>query len=248
MPQPDAHYHEQAADLVQQGKVSEALDCYDRALRASPDNDVILNNKAIALISLCRFDEAYATAKRAAAANPSSADVWINMGVALEKLDRLPEAAEALERAVGIDPYHAYARAMLGMIYQKMDMGDRAELQNRKLQEIVFPKVYAGLYFAFAAFLLGMLLGGIRSVEGKPPEITIPSEIIIVLFFLVICGLYWRSLKMWQEINRNVIIIHCKPAPRPDRSSNSQYIILAVLAIVFIAGILLGNNVWNWMH
>jgi tetratricopeptide (TPR) repeat protein len=244
----DIPYHEQAARLAQEGKVSEALECYDRALRSSPDNDVILNNKAIALISMCRFEEAYTTAKRAAAVNPASVDGWINMGVALERLDRLPEASDALERAVSIDPYHAYARAMLGMIYQKMNMEDRAEAQNRKLQEIVFPSGFAGLYFATAAFLLGILLGGIRSVEGKPAEITVPSEFIIVLFFLVICGLYWRSLKMGQELNRNVIIIPCQPTVRPEHHTNSHYFILAAMAIVFIVGILLGHDVWNWLH
>lgn len=248
MSQPDIPYQDQAARFAQQGNVSEALECYNQALRTSPDNDVILNNKAIALISLCRFEEAYATAKHAAAANPSSVDVWINMGVALEKLDRLHEASEALERAVGLDPYNAYARALLGMIYQKMDMGEQAEAQNRKLQEIVFPKGFAGLYFATAAFLLGILLGGIQSVEGKPPEITIPSQFIIVLFFMVVCGLYWRSLRMWQEINRNVIIIPCRPAARSDHPSTSQYIILIAMVIVFAAGILVGTDAWNWLH
>jgi tetratricopeptide (TPR) repeat protein len=247
MSSPDVPYQDQAALLAQQGKVSEALDCYDRALRASPDNDVILNNKAIALITLCRFEEAYATAKRAASANPSSVDVWINMGVALEKLDRQKEASDALERAVRIDPYNAYARAMLGMIYQKLDMGDQAETQNRKLQEIVFPKGYAGFYFATAAFLLGLLLGGMRSVD-KPPEIAIPSEAIIVLFFLVICGLYWRSLKVWQEINRHVSMGSCQPVVKPERDMKTIYLILVALGVVFIAGILVGHDVWNWMH
>jgi tetratricopeptide (TPR) repeat protein len=247
MSTPDVPYQDEAARLAQEGKISEALDCYDRALRASPNNDVILNNKAIALISLCRFEEAYATAKRAASANPSSVDVWINMGVALERLDRLKEAADALERAVAVDPYHAYARAILGMIYQKLDMGDQAEAQNRQLQELVFPRGYAGLYFATAAFLLGLLLGGMRSVEGKPPEIAIPSEVIIVLFFIVICGLYWRSLKMWQMINRHAGP-GCQPVTKTERDTNTMYLILAGMVIVFGAGILVGHDVWNWLH
>jgi len=237
-----------AARLAQQGNISEALDCYDRALRSSPDNDVILNNKAIALISLCRFEEAYATAKHAAAVNPSSVDVWINMGVALEKLDRFQEASEALKRAVSLDPYNAYARAMLGIIYQKLDMGDAAEAQNRKLQEIVFPKGFAGLYFAIASFLLGILLGGIRSVQGKPIEITIPSEAIIVLFFLLICGLYWRSHKMWHEINRNVSMGTCQPMAKPEHDTKSLYFILALLVVVFAVGILTGHDIWSWLH
>ena len=247
MSPPDSSYEERAARLAHQGKLGEALDCCDEALRTCPDNDAILNHKAVALICLSRFEEALAAAKRAAAINPASADVWINMGVALEKLDRLQEASEALERAVSISPHHAYARALLGIIYQKMDMSERAEAQNRILQEIVFPKEYAGFFFATAAFLLGMLLGGIRSVEGRPPEISIPSQAIIVVFFCIICWLYWRSLKMMTEINRGVIRAPPSRA-RTGRGTNVMYLILAGMVIVFAAGILAGNNIWAWLH
>jgi tetratricopeptide (TPR) repeat protein len=248
MSPPDSTYEDQAAHLAQQGKVSEALDCYDLALTSNPDNEVILNSKAIALISLNMFKEAFETTKRAAAINPASVDVWINMGVALEKLDRLQEASEALERAVGLSPYNAYARALLGIIYQNMDMGEKAEAQNRKLQEIVFPKGYAGFFFATAAFLLGILLGGIEGVEGRPPEISITSQAIILVFFCIICWLYWRSLKMWREINRNVILVPVPSMAKPGRGSNVMYLILVGMVIVFAVGILTGNGVWTWLH
>jgi tetratricopeptide (TPR) repeat protein len=248
MPGSDIPYDERAAAYAQEGRISEALDCYDQALRHNPDNDVILNNRAIALISLRRFQEAYDTAKRASVVNPGSTDVWINMGVALEKMDRFPEAAEAFERAIGIDPYNAYARALLGIIYQKMDMGEQAEAQNRKLQELVFPRVYAGLYFAMAAFLLGMLLGGIRSVGNKPFEITIVSQAVIVVFFLVICGLYLRSLRLWQEINRRVIIVPFPAETKTERRPDGMYLILAAMVIVFMVGIVTGTDIWNWLH
>jgi tetratricopeptide (TPR) repeat protein len=248
MSPPDSPYEEQAASLAQQGKVNEALECYDLALTSNPDNDVILNSKAIALISLDRFKEALETTKRAAAINPAAVDVWINMGVALEKLDRPQEASEALERAVAISPYNAYARALLGIIYQNMDMGEKAEAQNRKLQEIVFPKGYAGFFFATAAFLLGILLGGIQGVEGRPPTISLTSQVIIVVFFCIICWLYWRSLKMWTEINRNVILVPVPSMAKPGRGSKVMYFILVGMVIVFAVGILTGNGVWTWLH
>ncbi len=244
----DVSYEDQAASLAQQGKVKEALYCYDLALTSSPDNDVILNSKAIALISLGRFKEALDTTKRAASINPTSVDIWINMGVALEKLERPQEASEALERAVGLSPYNAYARALLGIIYQNMDMGEKADAQNRKLQEIVFPKEYAGFFFATAAFLLGMLLGGIQSVEGRPPVISVTSQVILLVFFCIICWLYWRSLKIWTEINRNVIVVSSPSMAKPSRGTNVMYVILAGMVIVFAVGILTGNNVWNWLH
>jgi tetratricopeptide (TPR) repeat protein len=248
MSDPDFPYKEQATTLAQQGKVREALDCYDRALQTSPDNDVILNNMATALISLGRFDEALGYVKRAATINPFCADVWINRGIALDKLDRPQEAAEAFERAVLISPYNAYARAQLGILYQRMDMGDRAEAQNRKLQEIVFPKGYAGLYFATAVLLLGILLGGIRAVEGSDPSIAITSQAIILLFFCMVCALYWKSLKMWQEVNRHIIVVPVPVAQRPEHGTTGTYIVLIGLGLVFVIGILMGSDVWNWLH
>ena len=240
--------HEHALRLAQQGKFREALDFYDLALRRDPRNSEILNAKAAALITLGRFEESLEPARKAASANPESVDSWINLGVALDKLDRLSEAREALERAVVINPYQAYARALLGIVYQKMDMGDQADAQNRKLQEIVFPHGYAGFYFSIAAFLLGLLLGGIRAVEGKPPEITITSQLILLVFFCVISRLYWRALRVSQQINRTVIVMPHAVTGRREPGSWSMYLAMAAMVLVFGAGILLGSSVWNWLH
>lgn len=243
----DTPYHERAATLAREGRVQEALSCYDEALRKNPDNDMILNNKAIALITLGRFEEALATCKKAASLNPDSPDIFTNTGVALERLGRFPEAAEALERATAINPYDCYARALLGIVYQKMNMEELAESQNRQLQDMIFPNEYAGFFFGTAAFLLGMLLGGIRGVEGKPIVITISSQFVIVILFIVICLVYWRSLQKLNQINRNVIVV---PYPSPiqgDRSARGMYIVLTVMIVVFVIGIILGNDIWNWL-
>jgi tetratricopeptide (TPR) repeat protein len=246
MTEPDHSYDEQARELVQQGKIREALDCYDEALKVNPDNVVILNNKAIALISLDKCEEALGCTRRAVIINPEAVEVWINMGIALDKLGRYNEAGDALERAVVLSPYHAYARAMLGIVYQKMDMGDFAEVQNRKLQEIIFPKEYAGFYFTLSAFLLGTLLGGIRTVEGITLEVSLVSQLIIILFFCVICWLYWRSRRMWQEINRHFIMAPQLPV-KTESYPNSLYLVIIIMTIVFVIGIVLGGDVSSYL-
>jgi tetratricopeptide (TPR) repeat protein len=248
MSSPDFPHQAEAKSLAEQGKIHEALDCYDRALQTHPDNDVLLNSKAIALITLGRYEEALVHCRRAASINPDSADIWTNMGVTLEKLNRLPESAEALERAIDINIYDCYARALLGIVYQKLNQEDRAEAQNRKLQELMFPNEYAGFFFGTAAFLLGLLLGGIRGVPGKPVEISISSQAIILFFFCLICILYWKSLTKLNEINRNVILV---PYPAPvqgDRSSLGMYIVLAIMILVFGIGIFAGSDVWSLMR
>lgn len=237
-----------ALNLAREGKVHEALDCYNQILKSSPDNDIILNNKAIALITLGKYEEALASSKQAASINPGCADIWINMGVALEKLGRLIEAGDSLERAVSINPYDAYAHALLGIIYQKTNQRERAESQNRQLQEIMFPNEYAGFFFGTAAFLLGLLLGGIHSVEGRPFEIVIPSQAVILFFFVLICFLYWKSLRRQQEATRHVIIV---PYPSPvegDRSTRGMYAVLFLMIVVFAVGAVAGTDVWNWMR
>ncbi|MDO9326292.1 MAG: tetratricopeptide repeat protein [Methanoregula sp.] len=247
MAEPLPSFDDRAHDLAQQGKIREALDCYNEALKINPDNDVLLNNKAIALISLDKCAESLDFTKRAITINPGSVEGWINMGVALDKLGRHHEASEALEHAVELSPYHAYARALLGMVYQKMDMGDHAEVQNRKLQEIVFPNEYAGFYFTLSAFLLGTLLGGIRTVQVNSPEVSFSSQLIIFFLFCMICCLYWRSRKMWQEINRHVIMVPSAALVNADSPSSYRYLVLIIMIVVFVLGILMGGDVKTYL-
>ncbi len=247
MADPLISYDEQALNLARHGKIHAALDCYDEALKASPNNDVILNNKATALISIDKCEEALICARRAISINPEAVEAWINMGAALDKLGRHHEASEALEHAVEMNPYHAYARALLGIVYQKMNMSDRAEVQNRKLQDIVFPHEYAGFYFTLAAFLLGILLGGIRVVDGKSFEVSYGSQIIIFFFFCMICWLYWRSRRMWQEINRHVIMVPYSTRAKADSLTSGLYFVIILMILVFAIGIMMGGDVRTYL-
>ena len=239
---------DEAFRLAQEGKIHEALACYDRALKTNPKNDVILNNKAIALISLGRYEESLACSRQAIVINPYDIDVWINKGIALEKLGRFPEAVEALEQAVALSPYNAYARALLGIIYQQLEQYDKAEMQNRKLQEIVFPREYAGFFFATAAFLLGLLLGGLFSVEGKPFPVTLGSVGIIILFFGIICILYIRALRFQMEIHRDVVSVASRSKGWLGYGGRNEAVVLGFLVFVFVIGTVSGMGVWQHFH
>jgi tetratricopeptide (TPR) repeat protein len=248
MTQQDFPGSEEAFRLAQEGKVHEALACYNRALVSNPRNDVILNNKAIALICLDRYEESLACSQKAIAINPYETDAWINKGIALEKLGRLAEAAEALEQAVAISPYNAYARALLGIVYQKLEMYGKAEAQNRKLQEIVFPREYAGFYFATATFLLGILLGGIMSVEGKPFPVTLGSAGIIILFFGIVCILFVRAQKFQMEVRRDVVTAPCDATGRRGSDKAGMSVALGFLVFVFIIGTISGIGIWQYFR
>ncbi|OPX64438.1 tetratricopeptide repeat protein [Methanoregula sp. PtaB.Bin085] len=239
---------EEAGQLMQEGRLMEAVACYDRALASSPDNPALLSNKAVALISLGRYEESLACSLRAIRINPYDADLWINKGIALDKLGRSTEATDALEQAVAINPCNAYARALLGIIYQNLEMTGKAEAQNRKLQELVFPREYAWFYFITATFLLGILLGGIMSVEGKPLPVTMGSAGIIILFFGVICILYVRARRLQIEIRRDVVSSPSQESGRRGRGRGSEAAALLLLVFVFIAGTGSGIAVWQYFR
>jgi tetratricopeptide (TPR) repeat protein len=239
---------DEAFRLAQEGKVHEVLACYDKALLSNPKNDVILNNKAIVLISVGRYEESLVCTQKAIRINSYEANTWINKGIALEKLGRLTESAEALEQAVAISPYNAYARALLGIVYQKLEMYGKAEAQNRKLQEIVFPREYAGFYFATATFLIGILLGGILSVEGKPFPVTLGSAGIIILFFGVICILYVRAQKFQMEVRRDVVTAPGEAAGHNESNRAGISVALGFLVFVFIIGTISGIGVWQYFR
>jgi tetratricopeptide (TPR) repeat protein len=248
MPGADFSYTDRVIYLLKQGRALDALNCCDKALALDPRNDTILNNKAVTLISLNRYEEALLHAKKAAEINPRLADTWLNMGVALDKLGREKEAASALRHAILIYPYNPYAHALLGIIYQKMDLPDCAEAQNRKLQELVFPRRYAGLYFALAAFLLGMLLGGIYSVPGKSVGIGIVSEAVLVLLFCVLSLIYLRSEHIWEDGGRSRF---SSPAAATGHHAEPAGICLLPvggLFLVFVLGILTGSFIWTVIH
>jgi len=245
MSSPEFPYRDHVVQLLQQGKIQEALRCCDRALAVNPDNDAILSNKAIVLISLSRYEEALLHARKSAAINPGVADTWVNIAMALDKLGRQQEATEALRCSLKINPYNAYARAFLGILYQKLDMNDCAELQNKKLQELVFPHEYTGFYFALAAFLLGILLGGIHSAGVKSFGIGALSQASLVLLFCGLCAIYLRSHRILQEINRHPFAEVSRAATKPDRMK-TPYPVLCVLVFVFVLGIMSGILIW--MH
>jgi tetratricopeptide (TPR) repeat protein len=246
MPHRDPAGCEEAIQLAQEGRFAEAIARFDHALAASPDNAMILNHKAATLISLGRYGESLACSQSAIRIDPYDAGTWVNKGMALEKLGRSSEAIDALEQAIAINPYNAYARALLGIIYQNLEMTGKAEAQNRKLQELVFPREYAGFYFATATFLLGILLGGILSVEGKPLPVTLGSEGIIILFFGIVCTLYVRARRLQVEIHREVVSTPSPEGAHRGRSSEASALIL--LVIVFIIGTVSGIAIWQYFR
>jgi len=59
--------------------------CCNRVFVSPAQNDVILNNTAIALISLRRYEEPLACSQKAIVMNSCRTGIWTKTGIALEK-------------------------------------------------------------------------------------------------------------------------------------------------------------------
>jgi tetratricopeptide (TPR) repeat protein len=109
----EGHY-EVGSALLQQGRVQEAIDQYEQALRIMPDYGEPHNNLGIALLRLGRIDEGIEHFEQALQINPDYAEAHYNLGVALAQTGKTDEAIAHYERALRIKPDYAEAHNGLG--------------------------------------------------------------------------------------------------------------------------------------
>jgi tetratricopeptide (TPR) repeat protein len=144
--------------LKSQGKVPEAIEHYEQALRIKPDSAEAHNNLGIALQNLGKVPEAIGHYEQALRLKPDYADVHYNLGVALFQLGRVQEAARQYEQAVQARPDHAQARWNLGVaLFQLGDVGEAIAQWEQVLQ--------ANPEFADAHYNLGVALFQLGRVQ-----------------------------------------------------------------------------------
>lgn len=102
-PEPEisaAQWHNQGAELSQQGNFAEALACFDRAVAQDPAAALSWVHRGLALRKLGRKEEAVASCDRALQSNPDLALAWFTKGMLLGvEMQRFPEALASLEKA-----------------------------------------------------------------------------------------------------------------------------------------------------
>ena len=85
-------WYNKGAALHELGRLQEALDAYNKALEASPDNAKILLCKGIVLRSLFRYEEALDALNRSLEINPADAKTWYSKAELLMDLMQYREA------------------------------------------------------------------------------------------------------------------------------------------------------------
>ena len=86
--------------LMKDGKLDEALQCFDRAIALNPDNVAVINNRAIVLQALNRHEESLEALDEGLLVDPVSHKLLTNRGTALRALERRSEAMDSYDLAL----------------------------------------------------------------------------------------------------------------------------------------------------
>jgi tetratricopeptide (TPR) repeat protein len=125
----------EAYDLA--GRNDEAINAYQQAIAAKPDNPSYYNNLGNILGRTGKIDEARAAYTKCAELDPPNASMaWRNFGISLYQAGRMVEAIEPLKKATELDPKNAQAWYLLGAcmvadpsIYKTV--GDKIEVKPK---------------------------------------------------------------------------------------------------------------------
>jgi len=115
----------------------EAINAYQQAIAAKPDNASYYNNLGNVLARAGKIDEARAAYTKSAELDPANAALaWRNFGISLYQANRMVEAIEPLQKSTQMDPKNAQAWYLLGAcmvadpsIYKTV--GDKIEVTPR---------------------------------------------------------------------------------------------------------------------
>lgn len=119
------------------GRKVEALEAFEAAVKAAPEDLTALNNLGVHYLELGRTEEGLAMLGRAIAVQDNAAS-RLNLGEALVKLKRLEEALEHFQRAAALAPRSAEVYRRLGGLLLVGGKGADAErmlLKSLELQQ-----------------------------------------------------------------------------------------------------------------
>ena len=131
--------HQEATELLRQGRFAAALARYREALAIDPDYAAAQAGMGEALLGLERHEEALRALRRAVALQPDgerAGALWRLMGRAAQALGSSEEAAEHFERALRRDPGDAEALDRLALLrFERQRHAEAAGLYRRLLEE-----------------------------------------------------------------------------------------------------------------
>jgi tetratricopeptide (TPR) repeat protein len=99
-----------------QGRYSQAIKAYDKAIKAVPDNFTAWFNKGNSLLEMRRFREALQSFNKVTTLSPGNPQGWLGKGTALQCVENYTDALNSYDKALAIDPTQAEAWLRKGII------------------------------------------------------------------------------------------------------------------------------------
>jgi tetratricopeptide (TPR) repeat protein len=130
-----AHYN-LGNDLLQKGRVDEAIAQYQKALQIKPDKEEACNNLGNALLQKGSVDEAIAYYQKTLQINPEFAEAHYNLANALLQKGSVNEAIAHFQTALQINPDYADAHNNLGYALIQNGSVDKAIAHFQKALQI----------------------------------------------------------------------------------------------------------------
>jgi protein O-GlcNAc transferase len=116
--------------LANRGETTEAIACYEKAIRIAPDVRTTHCNLGQALQATKRWEEAAASYSRALALDPQMELAALGLSTALMAMERKHEALEVFGRALAFPPQNRILRAALhgnrGTLHRELGLTDQA--------------------------------------------------------------------------------------------------------------------------
>jgi len=111
---------------AREGRMGEAINYLQEALKLSPDHLIALNNLGGAYRQQKRWDDARKTYDRALQVNPNDAEANYGLGMVFAQNDDTARAFDSLQKALKLRPVYPEALNNLGILYLRTERRDEA--------------------------------------------------------------------------------------------------------------------------
>ena len=110
----------EATELVELGRLDEALAIFQALLKTDSNNATIWNNLGIILFRQGKYRDAVNAFGQATDTDPGFTNAWFNKSLALVNLGKDTEALRALDKAITLNPRDKEAQSQRALIVRKM--------------------------------------------------------------------------------------------------------------------------------
>ena len=104
------HFFKKAFNFSEEKKYAEAVACYDKVIKLTPNHYISWYNKATDLARLNKYEEAIACYNVAIKLHPTDSSYWTNKGLVLLLQREYAEAVACFDVSLRLDPLNKTAK------------------------------------------------------------------------------------------------------------------------------------------